>query len=133
MKAVDGQENPFVTIETSKFSEVQKYLSITRHAYTPNLLLYSKKLWNQLNKEERAVLQEAALIARDVQRKASRLSDEESLAHLKAIGMSVNDVPQQERDRMLEKIKPVYDKTLAGYNKEGPDLVFATLKKIRGK
>ncbi len=36
-RTIDGQENPFVTIETSKFSEVQKYLSVTRHAYTPFL------------------------------------------------------------------------------------------------
>ncbi len=41
-KTIDGQENPFVTIETSKLNEVQKYLSVTRHAYTPFLVLYSK-------------------------------------------------------------------------------------------
>ncbi len=35
-KAIDGQENPFVTIDTSKFYEVQRYLSVTRHAYTPS-------------------------------------------------------------------------------------------------
>jgi tripartite ATP-independent transporter DctP family solute receptor len=133
MKAVDGQENPYQTIETSKFNEVQKYLSITRHAYTANLILYSKKLWDQLSNDERAVLQEAAIIARDVQREAARTSDDESLARLKEAGMSVNDVPQQERDRMFDKIRPVYDKVLADYDKEGPDLVFATLKQIRGK
>ncbi len=33
--AIDGQENPLVTIDTSKFYEVQKYLTLTRHAYTP--------------------------------------------------------------------------------------------------
>lgn len=45
-KTIDGQENPFVTINTSKFFEVQKYLSVTRHAYTPFLVLYSKKMWD---------------------------------------------------------------------------------------
>ncbi|GHU04112.1 ABC transporter substrate-binding protein [Betaproteobacteria bacterium] len=133
MKAVDGQENPYITIETSKFSEVQKYLSITRHAYTANLILYSKKLWDQLSNDERAALQEAAIVARDVQRKAARIADDESLERLKKAGMNVNDVPQAERDRMLAKIKPVYDNILAGYDKEGPDLVFETLKKVRGK
>jgi len=47
-KAIDGQENPFVTIDTSKFYEVQKYLSITNHAYTPFMVLYSKKMWDEL-------------------------------------------------------------------------------------
>ena len=51
-KTIDGQENPFVTIDTSKFYEVQKYLSVTRHAYTPFLILYSKKLWDQLSPAE---------------------------------------------------------------------------------
>ena len=55
-KTIDGQENPFVTIETSKFNEVQKYLSVTRHAYTPFLVLYSKKLWDTLSPQEQAVL-----------------------------------------------------------------------------
>jgi tripartite ATP-independent transporter DctP family solute receptor len=52
-KTIDGQENPFVTIETSKFYEVQKYLTVTRHAYTPFLILYSKKLWDQLSPRSR--------------------------------------------------------------------------------
>ena len=51
-KTIDGQEIPFVTIDTSKFYEVQKYLSVTRHAYTPFLILYSKKLWDQLSPAE---------------------------------------------------------------------------------
>ena len=55
-KTIDGQENPFVNIEASKFNEVQKYLTVTRHAYTPFLVLYSKKLWDTLSPQEQAVL-----------------------------------------------------------------------------
>ena len=133
MKAVDGQENPYITIETNKFAEVQKYLSITKHAYTPHLILYSKKLWDQLSKDEKDALQEAAIAARDAQREASRVADVKSLERMKATGLAVNEMSQSERTRMFDKIKPVYDKTLASYNKEGPDLVFATLKSVRGK
>ena len=56
-KAIDGQENPFVTIDTSKFYEVQKYLSVTNHAYTPFLVLYSKQLFDKLSPEEQKALQ----------------------------------------------------------------------------
>ena len=52
-KAVDGQENPFVSVEVTKFYEVQKYASTTRHAYSPLLVLASKKFWDQLS-ERRA-------------------------------------------------------------------------------
>ena len=45
-KTVDGQENPFVSIEVTKFYEVQKYASNTRHAYSPLLVLASKKFWD---------------------------------------------------------------------------------------
>ena len=55
-KAVDGQENPFNITELSKFHEVQKYLSLTRHMYNPAMLVYSKKLFDQLSPQEQAAL-----------------------------------------------------------------------------
>src|SRR5262249_43311874 len=52
---VDGQENPFNTILSSKFYEVQKYLTITNHVYSPWIVLASKKWWDQLSKAEQKV------------------------------------------------------------------------------
>jgi tripartite ATP-independent transporter DctP family solute receptor len=49
-KTVDGQENPFNTILSSKFYEVQKYLTVTNHVYSPWIVLVSKKWWDQLSK-----------------------------------------------------------------------------------
>ncbi|PXF28557.1 ABC transporter substrate-binding protein, partial [Pokkaliibacter plantistimulans] len=46
-KAVDGQENPVTTIESSKFYEVQKYLSLTQHVYSPWIVLMSKSFWDK--------------------------------------------------------------------------------------
>ena len=63
-KAVDAQENPYNTILSSRFYEVQKYLSITRHAYSPWIMLVSQKWWEQLSVEERKLLQDAALASR---------------------------------------------------------------------
>jgi TRAP-type C4-dicarboxylate transport system substrate-binding protein len=51
-KAVDGQENTFSSIETAKFYEVQKHVSTTRHVYQPLILLFSKKIWDQLSADE---------------------------------------------------------------------------------
>ena len=45
-KAVDGQENPFTLIRTSKFYEVQKHLAVTRHVYNPQAVIVSKKVWD---------------------------------------------------------------------------------------
>jgi TRAP-type C4-dicarboxylate transport system substrate-binding protein len=47
-KAVDGQENPFAVIASSKFYEVQKYVSGTNHVYATNPIQISKRFWDKL-------------------------------------------------------------------------------------
>ena len=131
-KTIDGQENPFVTIDTSKFYEVQKYLSITRHAYTPFLILYSKKLWDQLSAQEQAVLREAAMEGQKVQRSTIRAQSDKALAALKAKGMTVNEITAAEQKRMFDKVKPVYDKNVPTIGAEAVTQVLDALKKARG-
>jgi TRAP-type C4-dicarboxylate transport system substrate-binding protein len=131
-KTIDGQENPFVTIETSKFNEVQKFLSVTRHAYTPFLVLYSKKLWDQLNPQEQAVLREAAMEGQKVQRAANRALNERSLASLKTKGMQVNEVSAAEQNRIRARVASVYDKHKDSIGAEAIKVVQDELKKSRG-
>src|SRR3990167_3968995 len=131
-KAIDGQENPFSTIETAKLYEVQKYLSVTRHAYSPFFVLYSKKLWDQLNPQEQAVLREAALEGQTVQRDASRAQDEKSLATLKTRGMVVSEFSPAEKARIVAKLKPIYDKHVPNIGAEAVNIVQDALKKARG-
>jgi TRAP-type transport system periplasmic protein len=109
-KAIDGHENPIVNIETSKMYEVQKYLSMTNHAYTPFLVLYSKQLYDKLSPEEQKALQDCAMVGRDEQRKVSREVTGKSLAKLKQEGMQVNEVAPAELARMREAVKPVYER-----------------------
>jgi tripartite ATP-independent transporter DctP family solute receptor len=131
-KTIDGQENPFVTIETSKFNEVQKYLSVTRHAYTPFLVLYSKKLWDQLSPQEQAVLREAAMEGQKVQRAANRTLNDKSFASLKAKGMQVNEISPAEMRRIQAKVQPVYEKNASTIGAEPIKVVQDALKKARG-
>lgn len=131
-KTIDGQENPFATIDTSKLYEVQKYLSVTRHAYSPFFVLYSKKLWDQLNPQEQAALREAALAGQTAQRDASRAQDEKSLAILKTKGMLVNEFSEAEKARVITKIKPVYDKHVPVIGAEAINMLLDALKKARG-
>jgi len=131
-KTIDGQENPYVTILTSKFFEVQKYLSMTRHAYTPFIVLYSKKMFETLSKDEQAALREAAIEGQKVQRAVIRAADGKALAELKTRGMQVNDVTPAEQKRMFEKVKPVYEKNTATIGAETINSVMDALKKVRG-
>lgn len=109
-KTVDGQENPFSTLEASKFYEVQKYMSTTRHIYNPQLLMVSKKFWDSLSAGEKKIIQDAAYEARDYQRKIAREMSQKSREFLTKNGMQINDVAPQEIARMREKVKPVTEK-----------------------
>ncbi|MGO4667790.1 TRAP transporter substrate-binding protein [Bosea sp. 2YAB26] len=130
--AIDGQENPLVTIDTSKLYEVQKYLTMTRHAYTPFLVLYSKKLWDQLSSEEQAILNECSTVGRDEERRVSRTLNDTSMANLKKQGMQVSDVSADELTKMREATAAVYQRHEASIGKETIDRLKADLAKIRG-
>ena len=109
-KAVDGQENPYSTVDSAKFFEVQKYLSVTKHKYTPLDLMLSKKFWDQLSADEKKIIQDAATEAAVYQRKANRDLNEQYLQSLKKTGLQINEVPAAEVARMRAKVQPVVDK-----------------------
>src|ERR1700712_633498 len=113
---VDGQENPFSVILSNKFYEVQKYLSVTNHTYSTNIILISKKFWDTLSPDEQKILQDAAIEARDFQRKVSREQAASAISDLKAKGMTVNDIAPAELARMLNKTKPIAAKFSADYD-----------------
>ncbi|MBY6263484.1 TRAP transporter substrate-binding protein, partial [Azospirillum sp. 412522] len=110
---VDGQENPVAIIQSSKFYEVQKYLTLTRHVYTPFIVLASKRWWDGLSADEKKILQDAAVASREFERKDSREVTAQSVAYLKEKGMQVNELSPAELERMREMVKPTFDKYAA--------------------
>ncbi len=110
---VDGQENPVTTIQSSKFYEVQKYLTISKHVYSPWIVLASKRWFDGLSGDERKILQEAAVASRDFERQDSRAASAQSITALKEKGMQINELSAAELDRMREMVKPAFDKYAA--------------------
>jgi tripartite ATP-independent transporter DctP family solute receptor len=106
-KTVDGQENPYNTILSSKFYEVQKYLTVTNHVYSPWIVTVSKKWWDQLSAAERKVLSDAAKVSRDFERKDTRAEADKALAELKGKGMQINQLSPAEANRMRDKLSAV--------------------------
>ena len=104
--AVDGQENPFNTVVSSKFYEVQKYLTVTNHVYSPWIVTASKRWWDGLSKTEQDIIMKAAQTARDFEREDTRAEAREALAKIKEQGMEVNKVSPEEIQRMREQAKP---------------------------
>jgi tripartite ATP-independent transporter DctP family solute receptor len=131
-KAIDGQENPFVTIDTSKFYEVQRYLSVTRHAYTPFMVLYSKQLFDRLSADEQKALAECAAEGQKEQRTVSRSLGETALANLQKQGMRINLISPEQQARMRETVKPVWERAKPVVGGETVDRMQAALAKVRG-
>lgn len=115
---VDGQENPAALILASKFNEVQKYLSLTRHNYNPQIVLIGKPFWDTLTQDEKTLLTEVALEVRIEQRQISRAADSTAIAELEKSGMTVNELPAEETARIQQKVRPVIEKYAAQINPE---------------
>ena len=117
-KAIDGQDNPVGVIESAKFAEVQKYMSLTRHIYTGMPLLMSKKTWDGMSATERRIITEAANEAKAEERRISQIKESEAIDSLKK-AMQVNEVSAAEIARLRQKVQPVVDK----FSKEVGDAV----------
>jgi len=132
-KTVDGQENPYNTILSSKFFEVQKYLSVTNHVYSPWIVLVSKKWWDQLSKAEQKVLLDAARASRDFERKDTREEAGRALTELKAKGMQINELSPAEAARMRDKLTQVNAGIAVNVGMDLWNETQAALAKMRGK
>ena len=103
---MDGEENPFTQIYSAKFQEVQKYLSLTGHVYTPAYLVVGSKKWATLPADVRKILEDTAKETQDYVYKTAAQDDKDLLEKLKAAGMQVNEV---DKDAFIKASKPVYD------------------------
>jgi tripartite ATP-independent transporter DctP family solute receptor len=110
---MDGQENPYAQIASAKFYEVQKYLSITGHVYTPAYLVVSTKKWPTLPADVRKILEDTAKETQAFVYAKAAKDDEELLAKMKAAGIKVNTA---NKDAFIAASKTVYDE----YAKEVP-------------
>ena len=103
---MDGEENPLTQIYTSKFQEVQKYLSMSDHVYTPAYVVTSPRKWNALPDTLRKQIQEAAQETQAFVLQTGAKMDEELLGKLKQAGIKVNEANKQEFQKAS---KPIYD------------------------
>jgi TRAP-type transport system periplasmic protein len=132
-RTVDGQENPVNTIQSSKFYEVQKYLSVTKHVYSPWILLASKKWWDSLSADEKKALHESAVASRDFERADSRDAGAKALEFLKQKGMQVTVIGDKEVDRMQEATRPAIAKFAAAGHVELVKALTSDLAALRAK
>jgi TRAP-type transport system periplasmic protein len=120
----DGQENPFAQIASARFQEVQKYLSLTYHVYTPGYVVTSTKHWKKVPADVRAIVEAAAKHTQAfVYKKAAEL-EVSLLDVLKKGGMKVNNA---DTAAFVKASAPIY-KEFGESVKGGADLVAHAMK-----
>jgi tripartite ATP-independent transporter DctP family solute receptor len=103
---MDGQENPFTQIYSAKFQEVQKYLSLTGHVYTPAYVTVGSRKWASLPADVRKILEDTAKETQAFVYEKAAKDDEELLGKIKAAGVAVNT---PNKDAFIAASKPVYE------------------------
>ncbi|RBW69297.1 TRAP transporter substrate-binding protein [Bacillus taeanensis] len=121
---VDGQENPYATIYLQKFYEVQDHVSNSHHIYSPFVFLMSKSFYDGLTEEQQQIVKEAAVEAGQYERELNREANEQYLADLQAEGMTYTEISPEEREKMVELVKPVIDKYAEKIGKDVVDEVY---------
>jgi tripartite ATP-independent transporter DctP family solute receptor len=104
---LDGQENPLTQIAASKFEEVQRYLSLTNHVYTPGYLVAGSEKWARLPADLRADLEGIARGTQGYVRQTGARIDEELLRRIKDSGMEVNEI---DRESFVNASKAIYQR-----------------------
>jgi tripartite ATP-independent transporter DctP family solute receptor len=102
----DGQENPLAQIASGKFQEVQKYLSMTGHVYTPAYVTVSTKYWDELPADVRNILESTAMETQEFVYKTAAKMEVDLLAELKAGGIKVNNA---DKNAFINASGPIYD------------------------
>ena len=103
---IDGQENPYAQIASAKFQEVQKYLSITGHVYTPAYILVSEKNFAKLPEDVRGSLEKCAVDTQAFVYDHAAKLETELLDVIKAAGVAVNNA---DNAAFIAASKPIYD------------------------
>ena len=102
---VDGQENPLSVIMASKFDQVQKYLTLTGHVYSPGIFLMNKEAFDKLSAADKQAFLEAAKDGVKASRARVDEDDTKGVTELRSKGMTV--VENMDKSKFVAMLAPV--------------------------
>jgi tripartite ATP-independent transporter DctP family solute receptor len=106
---VDGAENNYPSYATGQHYNYAKYFSTTGHLMIPEILVFSKKVWDTLSPEDQELIRKLAAEAQQEQRALWMAKEEESIADMKAHGVEIVEVSADEIQRFQDAMKPVWE------------------------
>lgn len=105
---VDGAENNYPTYASGQHFRYAKYYSLTGHLMIPEILVYSKRSWQTLSKDDQALIAKLSKEAQQEQRKLWYEMEKKSLAEMKQAGVEITEVANKQQFQAA--VKPVWDK-----------------------
>lgn len=123
--AIDGQENPLSVIVSAKLNEVQRYLTLDGHVYSPAVILVSNKVWGSLDDDEKAAFNQAAKDGVTAMRAYVDEVEASGVAALTEAGMEVNELTDEQKAAFRAALDEPYAEYEAQYGKELMDSIQA--------
>lgn len=117
---VDAQENPINVIASAKLYEVQKYMSLTGHIYSPAMYIISTSYLNDMPEDLRQIILDVSPLAQQVIHDLLVKQNAEEVATMEKAGLQVNDLTAEEKKVFRDLCQPVYDDYIKEY---GDDLI----------
>ncbi len=117
---IDGQENPLNVIVSFKLYDSQKYLTLTHHAYSPNVIMMSFRAWNSLTPEQQDLVQRAALAGAQANREIDAQMAAEWMEFLKEQGM---EIVTPDLSLYRRAVQPIYDKYVEQFGRENVEAI----------
>lgn len=108
--AIDGQENPVDVIYSANLQEVQPYLTLWNYSYDPLILGMNKDLFESLSPEDQQLVTRLAGDANEFQIQSNRDREAELIDELKASGMQVNELSDDEKEAFRQSLGPLFDR-----------------------
>lgn len=123
---IDGQENPLSVIVSVKLNEVQKYLTLSGHVYSPAMLLVSKPFWDGLSDEDKAAFEKGATEGVVAMRAFVDNVEKTGVETLKERGMQVNELSSDQKAALRASVESAYEGYYETYGKDLIDRISAT-------
>lgn len=108
-KVIDGQENPYATIRSSKFYEVQKYILESNHMFSPRLWIVNDKWFKGLPPEYQTLIEKAAKIAAEYQWQVSIDSENKDKELLRGYGVKITIPDPEFKQKLADSQKAVHE------------------------
>jgi tripartite ATP-independent transporter DctP family solute receptor len=107
---VDGAENNYPSYATGQHYSYAPYYSTTGHLMIPEILAFSKKVWETLSADDQAIITKLAKEAQLEQRELWMAKEQESIKDMMAHNVTISEITPEEKKRFQEAMKPVWDK-----------------------